>query len=101
MISLTTEQQLKIELLDKLFGSADLEQLKEITESKMVVARLKGTEGNPMILRKLIEENQILSADIINLRNDFKDLIKVLNNTLFTVPYSSEFQSLKNKSGIY
>jgi hypothetical protein len=101
MITLTSEQREKIVFLDKLFGSMSTDQLKEITESEQVVARLKGIDQNPMILQKLIDDNQTLSLDLINLRNDVKDLIKVLNTTVFTVPYSQDFQTLKNKHSIY
>lgn len=108
MITLTTDQSEKIELLDKLFGAFSVAQLKEFTESEQIVAILKGTNYNPMILQRLIQEHDsyandimMMKTDISNLKNDFKELMKVINTALFTVPYNQEFQSLKTKHNVY
>jgi hypothetical protein len=108
MITMTNEQIEKIDLLDKLFGALSVEQLKEFTESEQVVAILKGTNQNPMILHRLIQEHDIyavdlmdLKAEVSTLKNDFKELMKVLNTTLFTVPYNQDFQNLKSKHSVY
>lgn len=108
MSSLTAEQQEKIDLLDKLFGALNVDQLKHLAETEQVVAKLNGTNANPQMLRKMIQEHELLQSnvamlttDVASLRADIKDLMKVLNTTLFTVPYSSEFQTLKNKHNVY
>jgi len=108
MITMTNEQLEKIELLDKLFGALSVDQLKEFSESEQVVAILKGTNNNPELLKRLIQEHDVqmmdlmtLKADMSVLKNDFKELMKVLNTTLFTVPYNQEFQNLKSKHNIY
>jgi hypothetical protein len=108
MITLTTEQSEKIELLDKLLGAISVTQLREFTESEQIVAILKGTNHNPMIIQRLIQEHDsyandlmMMKTDISVLKNDFKELMKALNTALFTVPYSQEFQNLKNKNNIY
>ena len=108
MITMTIEMHAKIELLDKLFGAMSIAQLKEFTESEQVVSRLRGDEANPNILRNLISDNEIrtldvmtLRTDVLNLKEDLKQLIKSVNTLTSTVPYSQELQNLKSKHGVY
>jgi hypothetical protein len=105
---MTIEMHAKIELLDKLFGAMSIAQLKEFTESEQVVSRLRGDEANPNILRNLISDNEIrtldvmtLRTDVLNLKEDLKQLIKSVNTLTSTVPYSQELQNLKSKHGVY
>jgi len=107
MITMTNEQLEKIDLLDKLFGAMSIEQLREFTESEQVVAILKGTNHNPGLLRRLVQEHDILSMDVVTLKSDltqfkydFQNIIKAIDK-----PYDpnniSNFQALKSKNGIY
>jgi hypothetical protein len=105
---MTIEMHAKIELLDKLFGAMSIAQLKEFTESEQVVSRLRGDEANPNILRNLISDNEIrtldvmtLRTDVLNLKEDLKQLIKSVFVLTATVPYSQELQNLKSKHGVY
>lgn len=104
MITITDEQYIKIDLVDKLLGALSVDQLREFTESEQIVAVLKGTANNSGLLRGLIQENAMHSMELMTLRNevmvnkeDFKVLLRALNNTLFAPAYNSEFQNLKSK----
>jgi len=107
MNPITDEQFQKITLLDKLFGSVSVDQLKEFLESEQIVARLKGIEDNPHILLNLVHDRDILMADnsqnkndIVELKHDVKELVKALNQ-LYSIPYNSELQNLKSRHGVY
>jgi Mg-chelatase subunit ChlI len=106
MITMSNEQLMKIELLDRLFGSVDLATLTAFVESEQVVAKLKGVEQNPEIFMRLIRDQDVQSLDIMNLKNelaslkgDFSSLLKALNMTVFS--YSQEMQNLKQKHNVY
>lgn len=110
MITMTPGMLEKIDLIDKLFGSMSVEQLREYTESEQIVARLKGVEENPGLLSKLVKENELHSLDSMNLRNellvlkaDMQSLIRALNQTVFAPApqYNSDFNSLKSKHNVY
>jgi hypothetical protein len=108
MITMTNEQLEKLDLLDKFFGAISVEDLKEIVECEQVVAKLKGTEQNPQILRRLVQEHDMMYVDIMNaktevmvLKNDFQTLLRALNQTLFTPQYNNDFTTLKNKHSVY
>jgi hypothetical protein len=105
---MTNEQLEKIALLDKLFGALSIQQLREFAESEQVVARLKGTDQNPEIFKRLIQEHDIYSMDLMNakselmvLKTDFQSLMRVLNQTLFTPTFNQDFQNLKQKHSVY
>ncbi len=107
MITMTNEQIEKIDLLDRLFGAFNIEQLKEITETEQVVAILKGTNNNPGILKRLIQEHDILHIDTMNLksetavlRSDIQTLAKLV---LKPYDYNSanDAQTLKSKYSIF
>ena len=105
---MTDEQLEKIALIDKFFGAMSVEDLKEITETEVVVAKLKGTNQHPEIFKRLIYEHDMYAMELMTLRNDvvvlksdFQTLLKSLNATIFNVPYNNDFQNLKNKHSIY
>jgi hypothetical protein len=107
MISLTSEQIEKVRLLDKMFDSLGIEQLRELSESEQIVARLKGTQENSNVLTKLINDNIQHSADLMNLRSelytlksDFQVLTKLMLKP-FEYNAINDAQSLKSKYGIY
>ena len=109
MITMTDEQLEKIKLLDSLFGAIGLETLKEFAESEKIVARLKGTDQNPGLLMRLVQENEIhgmyissLQTEIMVMKEDVKNLIKVVNILVSTPqPYIQDLQVLKSKYSIY
>lgn len=106
MITMSNDQILKIELLDKLFGSVDVTTLQEFVESERVVAKLKGTEQNPELFMRLVRDQDVQSLEIMNLKSeiaalkgDFQTLLKALNMTVFS--YSTEMNNLKQKHNVY
>jgi len=107
MIFPTPDTMQKIELLDKLLGALSLEDLQAMAETEQVVARLKGTENNPKLLTRLVQEHDQMSSNFMTLQGDFwslKEDVKTLIK-ITTKPYEpyvvSEFNSLKSKHGIY
>ena len=107
MITMTNEQLEKIKLLDQLFGAMDLDQLRRITESEQVVAILKGTNQNPEIFKRLIQEHDNMMMTVMELqgnystlRYDIQQLVKVIMK-----PYESssisDAQNLKSKYSVY
>ena len=108
MITMTNDQLQKIDLLDTLFGSLSVAQLKELTEQECVASKLRGDNTNPGILRGLIRDNEYMTVDIMNakaeigvMKSDFQQLLKILDTTLFAPIYNNEFHSLKQKHNIY
>lgn len=108
MITLTSDQVAKIEVLDKLLSSIDLDQLKQLSESEQVVAKLKGTQSDSNILINLIREHDTMCVDLIDtknqlnaLRTDFQVLIRVLQADVFSPKYNQDFNTIKSKYGIY
>ena len=107
MITMTDAQLQKIDLLDKLFGALSVEQLKEFTESEQVVARLKGTDQNPSILKRLVQEHDLqqmtintLQNDLWSLKSDLQTVIKIIVKPTDSYVVS-EFNNLKMKHGVY
>jgi hypothetical protein len=97
----------KIDLIDKLFGALDIQQLKDIAESELIVAKLKGTEYNPRLVRSLIDECVRLGTDLdsakneINaLRSDIQTLVRVLNKP-YDYQAQQDMNNLKSRFGIY
>lgn len=108
MITLSADQIGKIEILDRLFSNLDLDQLRQLSESELVVAKLRGGNDGSMILINLIREHDTLCIDIMDVKNqliELKDamqvLIRVLQNDVFTPRYSNDFQTLKSKYNVY
>jgi hypothetical protein len=107
MIILTQEQTEKLHLIDMLFGALSIEQLKEVTESEKVVAILKGTNSNPSVLSKLVNEHNTLhmeagttKVELASMKSDLHILIKLV---LKPNDYSShsDASGLKSKYGVY
>lgn len=74
MITMTNDQLEKIDLLDTLFGSLSVAQLRELTEQECVVSKLRGDNLNPGLLRALIQENEIRNSEIMSLNNDLNTI---------------------------
>jgi len=108
MITLSHEQLEKINLLDKLFTSLSVEQLKELIESDLIVAKLKGVNDNPQIILNLVHSYDTMRIDLISaqssinsLKEDFQSLLRVLYTEVFTPRYNQEFTNLKSKHGLF
>lgn len=108
MMILTNEELEKLGLLDRLFSTLSVEQLKELIERQEIIEKLKGTNQNPVIFTRLFQEHNTCASDLItlqnevfNLKSDLHVLIRAINSVVFTAPYSQDFHALKNKHGIY
>jgi hypothetical protein len=109
MISMTTEQLEKIELLDKLFGAMGVAELKQYVESEQIISKLKGTNPNPNpnILYRLMQGHDIQSVDMMNLKGqldalkyEFQQLLRVMNKP-FDSYAITEFNNLKSRHNVY
>lgn len=107
MITIINDQLEKIDLLDTLFGSLSVDQLRELTEQECVASKLRGDNFNPGILRTLVQENEIHNSEIMILKNDINVLrynLQLLTK-LMLKPYDynsqSDVQILKSSLGIY
>lgn len=107
MITMTAEQLEKIDLLDALFGAFSIEQLKQITETEEVVAKLKGKNDNPGILRRLVQEHDIMHMDLMIVKGDVQVLrsdMQTMVNLMFK-PYeynsAATASDLKSRYGVY
>jgi hypothetical protein len=109
MISLTTEQLQKIELVDALFSALDIDQIKELAESEQVVAKLKGVNLNPGLLKNIVQESEIHSVEMMRmasevtvLKADMQTLVRAVITLVNTPPpYSQDLQNLKSKYNVY
>lgn len=108
MIYLTDKEKEKIILIDKIFSCMSEEYLQEIANGEEIVARLKDELLPSTIVQKLANECEQLSfdvqqnrIDISTMKADMQLLVKTINQTTFSVPYISDFNTLKSKLGIY
>lgn len=105
MITMTDIQLQKIDLLDKLFGALNVDQLREFTESEQIVSRLQGNTTDLSIIRNLIQTQEFQALEIMQLKNDIRDLIRAVTTMttpiMHSQPYSPELQNLKSRHGIY
>lgn len=112
----TIEEAKRIAFFDRLV-SYGTEELQEVMEAEEIIWKLKGKKPEDSgVIRKLVDNNNYLTTEIINarsnvgslqselfmLKEDFKKLIKAVN-TLATapMPYSQELYELKQKNQIY
>jgi hypothetical protein len=115
MIYLTETQQGKVDLIDQFIDAATPESLKEFIEPERIVARLAGTESEGTILKEIIRNSNSTFIELVKsndeilrlktelsiVKADLDSLLRSLNQTVFS-PYSNtEFQTLKNRRGIY
>jgi len=107
MINLNAEQHEKIRLLDKLFDSMSVDQLRELSESEQIVARLKGTQQGTGIISQLISDSTTHTMETMNLRSELYTLKSdfQLLTKLMLKPYEynavNDAQSLKSKYNVY
>lgn len=106
MISVTHNELEKIKLLDRLLCSLDINELTELVDSEQIVAKLKGSGSNSMLLERLVNDSSTNTVDLLNAKNelaslksDFQTLLRILNTTVFS--YSPDMTSLKQKHNIY
>jgi len=107
MIVLTYEQSAKIQLLDTLFDTLSIDELKEYTESEKIVSILKGKTEKSSLLSRFVQEHDILSiemgsqkAEVAMMKHDLQVLIKLV---LKPNDYNShsDATALKSKYHIY
>jgi hypothetical protein len=103
MINWTEEEDIKLELIDKLFAACSLDDLRELAEREAIVSRLRGTQTNIHRFSNLINEHTAAQTEIVLLRNeitvlkeDMRLVIKIIsgmNNT--------DLMHLKSKYNVY
>jgi hypothetical protein len=107
MIILNQEQTEKLQLIDVLFSSLSVDQLKEIAESEKIVAILKGTDSSISVLSKLINEfntvqmeASVTKNEVMSLKSDLHVLIKLVFKPYDHSSYGDS-SALKSKYGVY
>jgi hypothetical protein len=97
----------KIELLDRLLTTIDVERLRELVRAEEVVSELKGnstyTNG---ILRQILDDHRSLTsrsmqlgADVDRLQSQITQITQILDKTVFS--YSQDFYNLKQSLNVY
>ena len=107
---MTNDDFEKVKLVDQVFRSLSLDEIKSILSADLIVDKLKGTENTTGPILSALQSISMLQVEIITLRNDhtmlkedFKTALKVMQ-TLAMPPmpqYSSDLQNLKSKYGVY
>lgn len=106
---ITEADREKIKLLDQVFRSLSVDELKSILSADLIVDKLKGTENTDGPILSAMQGLSMLQVEIITLRNDhfqlkedFKAALKVTYQMRMAMtPYSTEFETLKSKYGVY
>lgn len=103
MITLSEEQKRKLIALDRLFDSLSATELENLAESEHVIAKLKGTNTDTKFFQNLVNQSNstytdafILKADIVQIKSDFSDLIKVVTSP-FDYNAHAKLNTLKSK----
>lgn len=104
---LTEDQIRKLELVDILFESLDVEELKKLAETELVVDRLKGTSVSRTPLKDLYYQHTELQKRVTSLQGELSSVqydIQLLVRTVLK-PYDytsqSDVQTLKSKYHVY
>lgn len=103
---MTAEQMRKLELLDILFESLDVEELKKLAETELVVDKLKGDSiGTPLtdLYYKHTElQNRVtsLQAEVSSVQYDIQLLVRTVLKP-YDYTSQSDVQTLKSKYHIY
>jgi hypothetical protein len=109
---MTNDDIEKIKLVDQVFRSLSLDEIKSILSADLIVDKLKGTENSTGPILSAIQNLSMLQVEIIALRSDhiqlkedFKSALKVMQTLSIPImpatPYSSELQTLKSKYSVY
>ncbi len=107
MIYVDEQLRLKLEILDKILSSIDIESLKQFSESEEIVAKLKGSNAEVHTIMSIIEQHNRMTVELSSLRNDLQMLKSDFQNLLQVVvkPYESHIPStvtnLKNRYYVY
>ena len=107
---MTNDDLEKVKLVDQVFRSLSLEEIKSILSADLIVDKLKGTESGTGPILSALQSLSMLQVEILTLRadhtmmkEDFKTALKVMQTlSQPTIPqFSSELQNLKSKYNIY
>lgn len=109
---MNTEDLEKIKLIDQVFKSLSLDDVKSILGADLLVGKLKAHDNSTGTILGAFRELDMLQVEMMTLRSDhimlkedFKVAIKAIQtlSTLVTpMPrYSPELHNLKSKYGVY
>lgn len=114
----TDEDLEKIKLIESVFNTLTVDEIKKILSNDLVVAKLQGKPNKTGFMTTMITDNfqqhneiQRLSSELINvksmafdLRSDISSIIKILKESLFRDRYDTtynDFDNLKRKHNVY
>ena len=98
----------KIKIIDKAFVSLGVDDVMQLFGADAVVEKLKGTpdRAGPVMqianeLQRIANDAMMLRSECQMLKNDIQILVRCLNKGMGDSAVSSDFNSLKNRHGIY
>lgn len=102
----------KIKLIDQVFNSLSLDDVKSILSADLLVGKLKAHDNSTGTILGAFQELSMLQVEMITLRadhnflkEDFKVALKVMHTLSIPVTpmptYSPELQNLKSKYNVY
>lgn len=104
---LTEDQIRKLELVDILFESLDVEELKRLAETELVVDKLKGISASRTPLKDLYYQHTELQNRVTSLQGELNavqyDIKLLVKTVLKPYDYNSQIdvQTLKSKYHLY
>ena len=107
---MTDDEREKIKLVDQVFKSLSLDEIKSILGADLIVDKLKGTENTTGPIMSAFQNLAMLQVEMLTLRadhnmlkEDFKTALKALNTLSMPAPaiYSNDLQNLKSKYNVY
>ena len=105
---MTNDDIEKIKLVDQVFRSLSLDEVKSLLSADLTVDKLKGHDNTTGPIMSAFQDLSILRVEIVNLRiehgvlkEDFKTALKVTHQMRMAItPYSTEFETLKSKYNV-
>lgn len=98
----------KIKIIDRAFSALTLDEIKQVFGADVIVDKLKGTTEAEGVLMMATRELQTIKSEIDfakiesdMLRMDMQMLIRCLNKGMGDPSISSDFNTLKQRHGVY
>lgn len=107
MISFTTKEQEKIDLLDDILSSSSPEQLKRLTEELKIVSELSGTNSTHYVFKQIVNDHNRLVQRVLDLEIQITNLQSTLDTVCKALidsarpTVNTNLDQLRIKTGYY
>ena len=106
---MNTDDLEKIKLIDQVFKSLSLDDVKSILSADLLVGKLKAHDNSTGTILGAFQELSMLRVEMMTLRadhtmlkEDFKTALRAMQALSIPVaPYSPDLQNLKSKYNVY